>query len=171
MAVRDSRPAGRERNIVQIDSPVSGGVARRREGNAGGDGVGPARRTSKLLKPALDVIGKVFFIGDKPGSAPDHEARQQFLVGGRGGGDRGSRGDGRQGRARPRRDDRRDQCGLGRNSASRDKFPRAILPRTFDFGFTTGLMVKDVRLCPRRDEVAGTVDGSRRSGRAACGRS
>jgi 3-hydroxyisobutyrate dehydrogenase-like beta-hydroxyacid dehydrogenase len=30
--------------------------------------------------------------------------------------------------------------------ASRDKFPRSILPRTFDFGFATGLMVKDVRL-------------------------
>ena len=32
------------------------------------------------------------------------------------------------------------------NTASRDKFPRAILPRSFDFGFATGLMVKDVRL-------------------------
>jgi 3-hydroxyisobutyrate dehydrogenase-like beta-hydroxyacid dehydrogenase len=32
------------------------------------------------------------------------------------------------------------------NTASRDKFPRAVLPRSFDFGFTTGLMVKDVRL-------------------------
>ena len=33
------------------------------------------------------------------------------------------------------------------NTASRDKFPRSVLPRTFDFGFATGLMVKDVRLC------------------------
>ena len=38
-------------------------------------------------------------------------------------------------------------AGSGMNTASRDKFPRAILPRTFDFGFATGLMVKDVRLC------------------------
>lgn len=30
--------------------------------------------------------------------------------------------------------------------ASCDKFPRAVLPRTFDYGFATGLMVKDVRL-------------------------
>ena len=35
----------------------------------------------------------------------------------------------------------------GRNSATQDKFPRSILPGTFDFGFATGLMVKDVRLC------------------------
>ena len=31
-------------------------------------------------------------------------------------------------------------------SACCDKFPRAILPRTFDYGFATALMVKDVRL-------------------------
>jgi 3-hydroxyisobutyrate dehydrogenase-like beta-hydroxyacid dehydrogenase len=37
-------------------------------------------------------------------------------------------------------------AGSGLNTASRDKFPRSILPRTFDFGFATGLMVKDVRL-------------------------
>src|SRR5215211_5595880 len=37
--------------------------------------------------------------------------------------------------------------GSGLNTASRDKFPKSVLPRTFDFGFATGLMVKDVRLC------------------------
>ena len=44
-------------------------------------------------------------------------------------------------------------AGSGRNSATQDKFPRSILPRTFDFGFATGLSYKDVRLCstkPRR---------------------
>ncbi|OPE47291.1 NAD-binding protein, partial [Mycolicibacterium diernhoferi] len=38
-------------------------------------------------------------------------------------------------------------AGSGATHASRDKFPRAVLPRTFDFGFATGLMVKDLRLC------------------------
>lgn len=37
-------------------------------------------------------------------------------------------------------------AGSGMNTASRDKFPRAVLPRSFDFGFAIGLMVKDVRL-------------------------
>jgi 3-hydroxyisobutyrate dehydrogenase-like beta-hydroxyacid dehydrogenase len=41
----------------------------------------------------------------------------------------------------------------GRNSATQDKFPRAIIPRTFDFGFTTGLSLKDVGLCV--DEAEG----------------
>ncbi|MBX3564169.1 MAG: NAD(P)-dependent oxidoreductase [Sphingomonas sp.] len=35
----------------------------------------------------------------------------------------------------------------GANSATADKFPRAVLPRTFDFGFATGLALKDVRMC------------------------
>jgi 3-hydroxyisobutyrate dehydrogenase-like beta-hydroxyacid dehydrogenase len=43
----------------------------------------------------------------------------------------------------------------GRNSATQDKFPRAVLPRTFDFGFATGLSYKDVRLCVDEAEALG----------------
>jgi 3-hydroxyisobutyrate dehydrogenase-like beta-hydroxyacid dehydrogenase len=46
-------------------------------------------------------------------------------------------------------------AGSGRNSATQDKFPRAILPRTFDFGFATGLSYKDVRLCIDEAEAMG----------------
>jgi 3-hydroxyisobutyrate dehydrogenase-like beta-hydroxyacid dehydrogenase len=35
----------------------------------------------------------------------------------------------------------------GRSSATQDKWPRAVLPKTYDFGFTAGLCLKDVRLC------------------------
>jgi 2-hydroxy-3-oxopropionate reductase len=35
----------------------------------------------------------------------------------------------------------------GRNSATLDKFPSSILPRTFDYGFKTSLMCKDLDLC------------------------
>jgi 3-hydroxyisobutyrate dehydrogenase-like beta-hydroxyacid dehydrogenase len=34
----------------------------------------------------------------------------------------------------------------GRNSATLDKFPRSVLPGTFDYGFAMGLMCKDLRL-------------------------
>jgi 3-hydroxyisobutyrate dehydrogenase len=46
-------------------------------------------------------------------------------------------------------------AGSGRNSASQDKFPRAVLPGTFDFGFATGLSYKDVRLCIDEAEAMG----------------
>jgi len=46
-------------------------------------------------------------------------------------------------------------AGSGRNSATQDKFPRSILPGTFDFGFATGLSYKDVRLCVDEAENMG----------------
>jgi 3-hydroxyisobutyrate dehydrogenase-like beta-hydroxyacid dehydrogenase len=38
-------------------------------------------------------------------------------------------------------------AGSGRNTATEDKFPRLVLPGTFNLGFTAGLMLKDVKLC------------------------
>ena len=43
----------------------------------------------------------------------------------------------------------------GRSAASQDKWPRSVLPRTFDFGFTTALSFKDVRLCLEEAEAMG----------------
>ena len=57
-------------------------------------------------------------------------------------------------------------AGSGRNSATQDKFPRAVLPGTFDFGFATGLSYKDVRLCVDEAETIGRADGGRRRGPA-----
>ena len=45
--------------------------------------------------------------------------------------------------------------GSGRNSATQDKFPRSILPGTFDYGFGTGLAYKDIRLCVDEAEQLG----------------
>ncbi len=46
-------------------------------------------------------------------------------------------------------------AGSGRNAATQDKFPRSILPGTFDFGFATGLSYKDVRLCLQEADAQG----------------
>ena len=46
-------------------------------------------------------------------------------------------------------------AGSGRNSATQDKFPRSMLPGTFDFGFATGLSYKDVRLCLQEADAQG----------------
>ena len=56
-----------KRDIVQIDSPVSGGVGGAEKGTLAVMVSGP-RADFEAIKPALDVIGKVFFIGEKPGS-------------------------------------------------------------------------------------------------------
>ena len=134
-----------KRNIVQIDCPVSGGVGGAEKGTLAVMVSGP-RAEFELLKPALDVIGKVFFIGEKPGAAQTMKLANNFLsataivatseavvMGVKAGLDPAVMID-------------VINAGSGMNTASRDKFPRSVLPRTFDFGFATGLMVKDVRL-------------------------
>jgi hypothetical protein len=133
-------------NIVQLDSPVSGGVGGAEKGTLAVMVSGP-RAEFDAVKPVLDVIGKVFFIGEKPGSAQTMKLANNFLsatavvatseavvMGVKAGLDPAVMVD-------------VINAGSGMNTASRDKFPRAILPRSFDFGFATGLMVKDVRLC------------------------
>ena len=134
-----------KRNIVQLDSPVSGGVGGAEKGTLAVMVSGP-KADFEAVKTALDVIGKVFFIGEKPGSAQTMKLANNLLsatavvatseavvMGVKSGLDASVMVD-------------VINAGSGMNTASRDKFPRAILPRTFDFGFATGLMVKDVRL-------------------------
>ena len=135
-----------KKNIVQIDSPVSGGVGGAEKGTLAVMVSGP-RADFDLLKPALDVIGKVFFISEKPGAGQTMKLANNYLsataivatseavvMGVKAGLDPNVMID-------------VINAGSGLNTASRDKFPKSVLPRTFDFGFATGLMVKDVRLC------------------------
>ena len=133
------------KNIVQIDSPVSGGVGGAEKGTLAVMVSGP-RADCEVAKTRARRDRQGVLHRRKTRLGADHEARQQFPVGDRDGGDVGSRGDGRQGRPRSLSHDRRHQRRSGLNTASRDKFPRSVLPRSFDFGFATGLMVKDVRL-------------------------
>jgi 3-hydroxyisobutyrate dehydrogenase-like beta-hydroxyacid dehydrogenase len=142
------------RDIVQLDSPVSGGVGGAEKGTLAVMVSGP-KADFAAIKPALDVIGKVFFIGDKPGSAQTMKLANNLLsatamvatseavvMGVKSGLDPDIMVD-------------VINAGSGMNTASRDKFPRAILPRSFDFGFATGLMVKDVRLCLEEAKALG----------------
>jgi 3-hydroxyisobutyrate dehydrogenase-like beta-hydroxyacid dehydrogenase len=105
------------------------------------------RADFETLQPVISVIGKPFFIGEKPGSAQTMKLANNFLsatamvatseavvMGVKAGLDPAVMID-------------VINAGSGMNTASRDKFPRSVLPRSFNFGFATGLMVKDVRLC------------------------
>jgi 3-hydroxyisobutyrate dehydrogenase-like beta-hydroxyacid dehydrogenase len=46
----------------------------------------------------------------------------------------------------------------GRNTATADKFPRAVLPRSFDVGFALALMNKDVQMCLAEAREAGFAE-------------
>ena len=134
-----------KRNIVQIDCPVSGGVGGAEKGTLAVMVSGP-KADYETIKAALEAIGKPFFIGTKPGAGQTMKLANNFLsatamvatseavvMGVKSGLD-------------PKVMIDVINSGSGLNTASRDKFPRSVLPRSFDFGFATGLMVKDVRL-------------------------
>jgi 3-hydroxyisobutyrate dehydrogenase-like beta-hydroxyacid dehydrogenase len=134
-----------KKNIVQLDCPVSGGVGGAEKGTLAVMVSGP-KADYEAVKPALEVIGKVFFIGEKPGSAQTMKLANNFLSATAVAATSESVVMGVKSGLDPSIMIDVINSGSGMNTASRDKFPRAILPRTFDFGFATGLMVKDVRL-------------------------
>ena len=152
-AAREIAAALATKGITAVDSPVSGGVAGAVAGTLAVMVAGP-RVLCTELEPMLAVFGKVFFIGERPGMGQTMKLANNFLsatalaatseaivFGVKAGLDPATMID-------------VINAGSGRNSASQDKFPRAILPRTFDFGFTTYLMYKDMKLC--LEEAAAT---------------
>ena len=135
-----------ERKIAWVDSPVSGGVTGAKAGTLAVM-VSCPKPAYQKLEPVLKVFGKLFHAGEKPGLAQTAKLANNLLaatamvatseamaMGVKAGLD-----------AKVLIDI--INASSGRNSASQDKFPRAVLPRTFDFGFATALSHKDVRLC------------------------
>jgi len=134
-----------KKNIVQIDAPVSGGVAGAEKGTLAVMVSGPSAEVA-LVKDALAVFGKVFVIGEKPGMGQTMKLANNVLsacnmaasceavvLAAKSGID-------------PKVAVDVMNAGSGRNSATSDKWPREMLPRTFNWGFATALMTKDVRL-------------------------
>jgi 3-hydroxyisobutyrate dehydrogenase-like beta-hydroxyacid dehydrogenase len=143
-----------EKNIVAVDAPVSGGPAGAEKGTLAVMASGPKRLANELT-PILGIIGKVFWIGEKPGLGQTMKlcnnlmsataiaiTSEALVMGTKAGLDPAVMLD-------------VINAGSGRNTASADKFPRCVLPRTFDFGFATELLYKDVRLCLEEGERLG----------------
>lgn len=134
-----------DHGVAALDSPVSGGVHGAEAGTLAVMVSGP-RAEFEACTPAFDAIGRTMFISTKPGAAQTMKlvnnliaasslavTAEALAMGVKAGLDAQVMIDVLN-------------AGSGGTHASRDKFPRAVLPRTFDYGFATGLMVKDVRL-------------------------
>ncbi len=146
--------AAAEKGVAWVDSPVSGGITGATKGTLAVM-VSCPKGVFEQVDPLLKVFGKTFHVGEKPGLAQIAKLANNLLaasaivltseavvMGVKAGLD-----------AKVLIDI--INAGSGRNSASQDKFPKAILPRTFDFGFATGLSYKDVRLCLEESEALG----------------
>lgn len=140
--------------ITWIDCPISGGVAGAEAGTLAVIVSGP-RETCEQLEPVLKVFGKLFHVGEKPGLAQSAKLANNLLAA-------SALVISSEAMAMAVKSGVDAQVMIdiinvssGRNSATQDKFPRAILPGTFDFGFPTGLSYKDVRLCIEEAEAMG----------------
>ena len=144
-----------QKGIAMVDAPVSGGIAGATKGTlavmASGDPAALAR-----VSPLLGIFGRLFVIGERPGMAQVMKlannllsatslaiASEAVVMGAKAG-------------LHPRVMIEVINAGTGRNSATETKLPQSILTRRFGYGFATGLMHKDVRLCLEEARSLGT---------------
>ena len=142
------------RGIVAVDAPVSGGVSGAEKGTLAVMVSCPEEIVQKV-KPILEVLGKIFVVGTQPGQGQTMKLLNNLLsaaamaisseavvMGVKAGLD-------------PRQIIAVLNAGTGRNSATEDKFMKAVIPRTFNLGFSLALLSKDVRLCLEEADALG----------------
>ena len=141
-----------EKGVDWVDSPVSGGVKRAEAGNLAVM-ISCREAARAQVEPILATFGKVFYVGPKPGAAQVAKLANNILAAGVMVMTSEVMAMGVKSGLDPTTLLQIIQTGSGANTAAGDKFPRCVLPGTFDFGFAVGLSYKDVRLCV--DEAEG----------------
>lgn len=144
----------REKGIAFVDSPISGGIAGARGGTLAVMVSCPAPVYAEI-EPLLAHFGRRFYCGEAPGSAQVAKLGNNMIAAGVILLSAEALAMGVKAGLDPRVMCDIINASSGRNSATQDKFPRAVLPGTFDFGFTTGLSYKDVRMCVDEAENLG----------------
>jgi 3-hydroxyisobutyrate dehydrogenase-like beta-hydroxyacid dehydrogenase len=143
-----------KRGMTAVDCPVSGGMS----GAKGGTlalMVSCPREAFEQIQDLLTILGRPTFVSEAPGAAQSLKlannllaacalaiSSEAFVFGVKSGLD-------------PQIMSDVFNQSSGRNTATVDKFPRSVFPGTFDFGFSTGLAYKDVRLCLDEAEALG----------------
>jgi 3-hydroxyisobutyrate dehydrogenase-like beta-hydroxyacid dehydrogenase len=140
--------------ITLVDAPVSGGIAGASKGTLAVMASGPKDAFAQV-EPLLANFGRVFRVGERAGMGQAMKLANNLLsasaiavtsevmvMGVKAGLD-------------PQLMIDVLNSGTGRNTATETKFPISILTRKFAYGFTTGLMRKDVRLYLEEAEALG----------------
>jgi 3-hydroxyisobutyrate dehydrogenase-like beta-hydroxyacid dehydrogenase len=133
--------------ISVLDSPVSGGPRGARAGTLSTMASG-ASATFELVKPLLETIARnVFYIGEAPGLGQVTKlANNMISAAGMAAAFETSAMAVKAG-VDARTLIETVNASTGRNSATMDKFPAAILTRSFDYGGKLSTMYKDIFLC------------------------
>ena len=142
------------RGIAYVDSPVSGGVGGAERGTLAVMTACP-RELYDELAPVLKNFGPLFYMGVDAGLGQTMKLANNLLsaaavaitseamaMGAKAGLDPSVMLD-------------VINAGSGRNSATMEKFPKAVVTGTFNVGFAARLAYKDVRLCVEESESLG----------------
>lgn len=153
-ASREAAQRLRERGIDFVDAPVSGGAAGASKGTLAVMAAGKPE-TLDSIAPLLSIFGNIFRVGEQPGQAQLLKllnnllsltafaiTSEAYVAGVKGGLD-------------PQIMLAAINAGSGRSAASQEKFPRQVLPRTFDFGFPFKSVCKDFGLAVDECEALG----------------
>jgi 2-hydroxy-3-oxopropionate reductase len=143
-----------EKGIATVDAPVSGGAAGAKKGTLAIMVAGNPAAVDEV-RGLFEVLGKVFIVGEEPGqgqllkllnnmlsSTAFAITSEAFVAGMRGGLD-------------PEVMMSVINAGSGKNGATLDKFPKQVLPGTFDFGFPIGSVCKDIGLAVEECQALG----------------
>lgn len=140
--------------IAALDAPVSGGVTGAEKGTLSVMVSGP-RAAYDGAEAILKNFGKLFFMGEKPGLGQTMKLVNNLLAACSMAITSEGVAMGLKAGLDPKTMMDVLNVSSGRSSATLEKWPRAVLPRTFDVGFATALSFKDVRLCLDEAEAMG----------------
>ncbi len=143
-----------KQKIVYVDAPVSGGVPGASAGTLA-IMVACPKSLYDELQPLFKTLGNSFHVGEQAGQAQIMKLANNLLAAAAIAVSSEAMAMGVKGGLDPQVMLDVINASSGRNSATQDKFPRSILPGTFDYGFGTGLAYKDVRLCIDEAEQLG----------------
>ena len=154
-AARNASARCRDSEIEFYDAPVSGGVPGAKAGTISIMFAGPEHAFERL-RPVLEAFGKPFLVGDEPGQGQAMKILNNFLSA-------------TSMIATSEAIAFGESVGLdlqlivdvlnassGRNDATATKFPKSIIPETYDRGFTAKLLQKDIDLYRDAQNDAGT---------------
>ena len=118
------------------------------------------------------MIGKVFFVDERPGAGQTMKLCNNYLSAAAMAATSEAMVLGVKAGLDPRIMLDVINAGSGRNTATEQKFPKMVVPRTFDLGFTNGLMAKDVGLALSEAKALGVpmdvADAVMRALKLAC---
>jgi 3-hydroxyisobutyrate dehydrogenase-like beta-hydroxyacid dehydrogenase len=135
-----------ERGIASLDAPVSGGVNGARGGTLTVMASG-ARPVFEQARRIIESFGRnVFYVGAEVGLGQAMKLANNLLAAGAIALTAEAMAVGVREGLDPRTMIDVFNAGSGLNTATRDKFPKAVLTGSYDYGFRAALMNKDLRL-------------------------